>query len=520
MNHPISPATHSASSLGLCSDFPGAFIESLRAAGLSAGQIRQSGREAQHFLSWLDHCGIAVESVDDAVLCAFRRHDCRCSSMEGERRKMLASSRRRGFMTGALKLVRFLEDQGCIPHPGELDANLRHLDVFVERCKAEGYGPDALCSYRSSCRHVLVWLHRSRISIRDVDAATLERFFHHDCVCPGTFKSPRRRLSGSRYDYPFRSFLRHLEETGMLPVRSVTSETGADPAMEPFGSWLRHHRGISEESIRRISRQVAMLVADLGPDPRFYDAAGIREALLRHYAGISAGHARQIASSMRMYLRYLAASGSCSPALVHAVPIAATWRLASLPRYISPAEVEHVIACCDGTMHAGLRDRAVLLLLARLALRAGDIVALRLEDIDWRGALVRVCGKSKRQEALPLPQDAGDAILDYVEKARPRVAEDRVFLRVMAPHRPLGSSSAITAIVAHALKRAGLEDVRPQGAYLFRHSAATNMLRSGQSLETISALLRHRSMNTTAIYAKTDTPMLLEIAQPWIGDLS
>ena len=90
----------------------------------------------------------------------------------------------------------------------------------------------------------------------------------------------------------------------------------------------------------------------------------------------------------------------------------------------------------------------------------------------------------------------------------------------MAPHRPLGSSIAITAIVAHALKRAGLEDVRPQGAYLFKHSAATNMLRSGQSLETISALLRHRSMNTTAIYAKTDTPMLLEIAQPWIGDLS
>ena len=263
-----------------------------------------------------------------------------------------------------------------------------------------------------------------------------------------------------------------------------------------------------------------MLAAVLGPDPRSYDAAGIRDALLRHYAGISAGHARQLASSMRMHLRYLAASGSCSPALIHAVPIAATWRLASLPRHISPEEVEHVIACCDETMHAGLRDRAVLLLLARLALRAGDIVALRLEDIDWRHALVRVCGKSRRQECLPLPQDAGDAVLEYIETTRPRIAETRVFLRAKAPHRPLASRQSITSIVGYALRRAGLEDVRPQGAHLFRHSTATAMLRSGQSMETISALLRHRSMDTTVIYAKTNTSMLLEVAQPWIGDPS
>ena len=164
--------------------------------------------------------------------------------------------------------------------------------------------------------------------------------------------------------------------------------------------------------------------------------------------------------------------------------------------------------------------RAILLLLSRLALRAGDIVALRLEDMDWRDALVRVCGKSRRQECLPLPQDAGDAVLDYVENARPRIPGDRVFLTERAPHRPFACSSSITSVVVRALARAGLEDVRPQGAYLFRHSAATGMLRSGQSLEAIGALLRHRSMETTAIYAKTDAPMLLEVAQPWIGDPS
>ena len=263
-----------------------------------------------------------------------------------------------------------------------------------------------------------------------------------------------------------------------------------------------------------------MLVADLGSDPRSYDAAGIRNALLGRYDGVSSSFAGKLACSMRMYLRYLASSDICSPSLIDAVPTATTWRLAPLPRYILPEQVEHVIACCDVTTPTGCRDKAILLLLARLALRAGDIVALRLEDIDWRGARVRVCGKSKREECLPLPQDAGDGILDYIEKARPRVAEKRIFLRAIAPYRPLASSHAITGVVVRALKRAGLEEVRPQGAHLFRHSAATNLLRSGQSLETISTLLRHKSMATTTIYAKTDAPMLLEIAQPWIGDPS
>ena len=154
------------------------------------------------------------------------------------------------------------------------------------------------------------------------------------------------------------------------------------------------------------------------------------------------------------------------------------------------------------------------------ALRAGDIAALRFEDIGWRGALVRVRGKSKRQECLPLPQDAGDAVLDCIEKARPRTAEGRIFLRAAAPHRPLASGRSVASIAGYALKRAGLEEARPRGAHLFRRPAAAGLLRSGQSLESVSALLRHRSMDTAAVCAKTDAAMLLEIAQPRIGDPS
>lgn len=519
MNHPTPPIACSKSGFGSSADIIDAFARHLRPLGLSECRFFKDLREARHFLIWLDLCGIPLHGIDDAVLCAFRRHDCHCPGMEGER-LIMGRSNKRAFLTGALKLVQFLEDQGCTHHLDELDANLCHLKHFLTRCKKDGFSSSSLDKYESSCRHVLIWLHRARISITDFDVKILDRFLHHDCVCPGPFRSPRPRLRGRRYEYPFLTFLQYLAEIGVVSVETITPEPETDLLLRPFEEWLRYHRGIGEQSIRNHSRRVATLVLILGPDPRSYDAAGIREALLRHYAGVSREVAAHLASSMRMYLRHLTSIGICSPTLVDAVPTAAHWRLNSLPRYISPDQVEHVIACCDVTKLAGLRDKAILLLLARLALRAGDIIGLRLEDIDWHNALIRVCGKSRREETLPLPQDVGDAILDYIETSRPRVAEDRIFLRALAPHRRLGSSGAVSRIVSDALKRAGLEDVRPQGAYLFRHSAATNMLRSGQSLEIISTLLRHKSMDTTTIYAKTDAPMLLEVAQPWIGDPS
>ena len=259
--------------------------------------------------------------------------------------------------------------------------------------------------------------------------------------------------------------------------------------------------------------------AELGADPGRYDAALVRDVLLRRFATASRSHARGLATSMRMYLRFLAARGECSPTLLGTVPTAPGWRLCALPRYVPADDIERVIGSCDVTTPVGLRDRAILLLLARLALRAGDVVHQSLSDLDWDNARVRVCGKSRREVGLPLPQDARDAVLDYIEHARPRIGEDRIFLTVRAPYRPFTSSNAITDIVIQALKRTGMNDVKPKGAYLFRHSAATNLLRAGASLNVIGALLRHRSPDTTVIYAKTDRPMLLEVAQPWIGDV-
>lgn len=164
-------------------------------------------------------------------------------------------------------------------------------------------------------------------------------------------------------------------------------------------------------------------------------------------------------------------------------------------------------------------DRAILLLLARLGLRAGDVAGLRLSDIEWTSGMLRLNGKARRQVRLPLPQDVGDALLAYIEQERPRVHQEAVFLTMIAPYRSFAQSSHVSTIVALALKRAGISDPPSTGACLLRHSAATSMLRSGATLEAVGTVLRHRSLDMTAHYAKVDVAMLEQIAQPWPGEL-
>lgn len=287
--------------------------------------------------------------------------------------------------------------------------------------------------------------------------------------------------------------------------------------LQGFREWLRRHRGIGERRISAHLRMIEKLLPYLGDDPARYDATLVNRIILQNLENTSRVGAQQMCGSLRMYLRYLASTGRCSPALIGAIPRIPRWRLATLPRYILNDDVERVIASCDLTTPRGLRDRAILLLLARLALRAGDVANLRLQDIDWDRALISVAGKTNRMVALPLPQDAGDALLTYIEHGRPAVKADKIFIRTIAPFVPFSCSSPISIVVRDALKRAGVKNANLRGAYLLRHSAATNMLRTGATLDAVGAVLRHRSPETTAIYAKVDTSMLAKVVQPWIG---
>src|SRR5262249_9954230 len=197
------------------------------------------------------------------------------------------------------------------------------------------------------------------------------------------------------------------------------------------------HRGISERTIDRYGRMVMRLLPALGNRPRGWDAHLVREVIMAEAKRASRAYLESMAMALRGYLRFLSAHGLCRAGLEHAVPTIPEWRLSTLPRYIDAAQVELLIATCDLTTPTGLRDRAILLLLARLGLRAGDIVSLRLDDLDWQQATLSVRGKGRRETRLPLPQDAGDAVLAYLERAKPRVADDRAFFALNAPIRPL-----------------------------------------------------------------------------------
>ena len=217
---------------------------------------------------------------------------------------------------------------------------------------------------------------------------------------------------------------------------------------------------------------------------------------------------------LRAFLRFTVGQGQCAPSLVHAVPPAVRRRLSTVPRTISVATIEEIVSSCGTGTPVEVRDRAIILLLARLALRAGDVWQLRLSDIDWRAGRLRLHGKGRRTTMMPLPQDAGDALLAYIEDVRPAVATDRVFLRTQAPFTPLRSSAEISGIVARILNRGGFSGL-PSGAHVFRHSLASAWLRNGADLDQISVALRHASRDTTAIYAKVDVGMLAGVAQPW-----
>jgi site-specific recombinase XerD len=197
----------------------------------------------------------------------------------------------------------------------------------------------------------------------------------------------------------------------------------------------------------------------------------------------------------------------------------ANWRLSHLPKALVPAQVERLLACCDRYTPIGQRDYAILLLLARLGLRAGEIVNMNLDDLDWEAGEFIVRSKGDRRERLPLPKDVGVALARYLRHVRPPATTRRVFIRMKAPHCGFAGSAAICDVVRRALWRAEL-DPEFKGAHLLRHSLATNMLRRGASLEQIGQLLRHCHANTTQIYAKVNIETLRDIALPWPGGAS
>jgi site-specific recombinase XerD len=386
----------------------------------------------------------------------------------------------------------------------------QYLDGFAAALERQCYSPATAVRYLRAAAHVGHVLAEQRAGLGDIDLAAFEEHLR-SCRCP--------RARGGRRNhhtvYGAKLFRRHLVELGVCRAAVVAAMESAEPQLVAhFKTWLRKHRGASDPTIKLYARDAVLIMTALGPDPTGWRPVDVRSYVMDRARTCGNGTVEKLTTSLRAFLRYLAVDGRCRAGLDAVVPAYAHWRLADMPRYLSAEQVNRLIAACDGEGIVRRRDRAIVLLLARLGLRAGDVAQLRLVDIEWQTGSLRVSGKSRYEVRLPLPQDVGDAIAAYLE-CRPSASQaDRVFLRTIAPCRPFRRGDSISSVVKRCMQRAGISSP-VKGAHVLRHTAATEMLRHGVPLEKIGLVLRHRGIDTTAYYAKADVALLKQVAQPW-----
>jgi site-specific recombinase XerD len=387
-----------------------------------------------------------------------------------------------------------------------------YVDAFADDLNRDGYAPASAVRYIRAAAHLGCFVHRRGGVLADIDLNILDSFSRHlrRCRCPH-FR--RGRISYHAH-FGVKLLLQHLVESGICKSQPVQEAPAAPALVTAFCDWFRTHRGVKEPTLRHYARGATDLVRALGEDVGQWKAQAVRNFLLERASRSGTSTTQALITSLRAFIRFLNFHGECRDDLAIAIPAVAHWRLARLPRCLSAEEVNLLVAASNGTTSGRLRDRAILLMLARLGLRSGDVAALRLSDIDWNNGTLQVTGKGRYQVRLPLPQDVGDALLRYLDCRPANVATDHVFLRSNAPCRPFTSGDGVSSVVKHALKRANI-DAPAKGAHLLRHTAATEMLRNGVPLDQAGLVLRHRSIDMTAYYAKADVALLKQVAQPW-----
>ena len=382
-----------------------------------------------------------------------------------------------------------------------------HVAGFAAQLLRKGYASGSAEQLVCMVAHLDRWMVDESIGLDGLSGVVIERYLQ------------QRRLAGYRqYRSPkaLQPLLSYLAPLGVLPAEERLALGPVEELLDRYREYLLGERGLTEGTVRGyvdcarpfIATRLRGEVLDLAG----ITAGDVTAFVLAACPGYSVGWAKLIVCSLRSMLRWLHVSGQMSRSLATAVPPVAGWRLSNLPKALDADQVRRLLASCDRRTLTGRRDYAVLLLLVRLGLRAGEVARLGLDDIDWRRGELTVVGKGNRGERLPLPADVGAAIIAYLRRGRPRNAEGRsVFIRVHAPHQAL-TTSGVTMIVFDAAQRAGLGKMH---AHRLRHTAATEMLRSGSLLPEIGQVLRHRSALSTAIYAKLDRDALAVLARPW-----
>ena len=385
----------------------------------------------------------------------------------------------------------------------------RHIDQFAEFLTAEGYASQTVRSKCALARALSHWLARHGSTLTDLDEKVLRQFYTHRC------RSRRRgdRLTGDQ-------LLEFLRDRGLTPLpKPSIDRSPLGQLTRDYERFLSCERGLARATVARYLpiaqrflnkhfQNKALRLRDLTP-------RDVHRFILLERQRVDHRSTKLTVTGLRSFLRFLHQRGKTRTDLAGALLGVAHWRLSHIPKLLAPEEVERLLESCNRDTPSGQRDYAILLLLARLGLRGGEVLAMTLDDLDWEHGEVLVRGKGQRFERLPLPREVGKALVHYLRHVRPTCSTRKVFIRLKAPWHAL-RLTAICCVVRRALMRAGLSPAF-KGAHLFRHSLATQMLRRGASLGEIGQLLRHRQPTTTQIYAKVDIEALRGISLPWMG---
>jgi site-specific recombinase XerD len=374
-----------------------------------------------------------------------------------------------------------------------------YANTIAEQLSGQGYAPWTVQDKLHVVAKLSRWLEEHHLPVGLLDKQQVGIFLHE------FHGQERRQYHGD--PTTLHGLLKQLSAQGVIPEPIATANEGAQAQiLQEFSRYLTQERGLAMATVDNyVAAVVRFLTARFGEGPvdlAALQAHDLTDFVLAQAHRLSPRPAQLMVTALRSFLRFLYQRGQIAVDLAAVMPTVADWRLARVPKYLQPEQVELLLASCDQGTVVGQRDYSILLLLARLGLRAGEVVHLHLDDFDWTEGLLTV--------------DVGEAVARYLRWGRPPCTTRRVFVRLRAPRTGFAGSVAIDCVVSRALARAGLNPPS-RGAHLLRHSLATGMLRKGASLADIGQLLGHRLPQSTEIYAKVDERALADLAQPWPG---
>lgn len=392
------------------------------------------------------------------------------------------------------------------------------LAEYVGYLRSRRYAARTIDIYRQCVADFIRWSRRGRHR-EDINEALVHRFVGCSARC-------RRRVEGRARRQPYEEraalvqWLAMLRADGRLVPRAIGGDAAIEAEIADFDRYLIEARGLRPATriVRRRDIRAFLTACAVRGARSLVDVppAAVASFLADYTAGWKPASIRIAGISLRSYFAFKALSGIATTALCAAIPRVALWRLSSVPPGLSTDELARLFAACDRSTATGRRDYGIMRCLADLGLRGAEVAHLALDDIDWATGTLTIHGKSRRADVLPLPRATGQAIVAYVRDGRPRSARREVFVRHRPPYERPTTPSIVRNAVRYAAARSGLTE-RVSGPHVLRHTLATRLVQRGSRLKDVADVLRHRSVDTTTIYAKVDLPALATVALPWPG---